>query len=380
MILRKKFFIQFLLCFLFFGLFSQGVHASEKKTLYDPEVSPYLDKLFDARTKLLVTNKPEQITNFYLMNERASGFALQHEMVRSKYLNSWAQKRGVKLINALGNIRVARITKIGDVAKVFLYDTLKITYIYPDTPDQPQSFGIGTRHSIKLKKIKDQWFVAREWYLDPIEEDSNFIPSDLGKDKSKQPVYYPQDESSKVYSNKQRRYNREKAVIYAIKYAGAAWGAGNNHRYNPKYRDYTYLGGDCTSFSSQVIGDAKEGGGLPMGRGWHYYGGGSKTWVHTDSFKHFLLSSGYGRLIARGTFSEVQKSTSRNPMGALAKLQPGDLIGYDFNGDIDHFSVVVGRDNHGYVLVNSHTGDRNQVPWDLGWDKSTRFVLIHMND
>lgn len=353
--------------------------ASEKKPIYDPDVSPFLNQLFDGRTKLLITDKPEKIKDYYLMNEKASVFAFQHEMIRSKYLNSWASKRGVKIINALGTLRVMRITKNGDLAKVFLYDTLKITYTYPDTPDQPQSFGIGTRHSIKLKKIKDQWFVLREWYLDPIEEDFNFIPSELGQGMLEQPLYYPRDESFKVYSNK-RRYNREKAVIYAIKYAGACWGAGNNHRYNPKYVDFTYLGGDCTNFASQVIGDPKEGGGLSMRRAWYYNGGGSKSWTHTDSFKNFLLNSGYGKVIARGSFSEVQKPTPRYPKGALAKLQPGDLIGYDLNGDIDHFSIVVGRDNHGYVLVNSHTGDRNQVPWDLGWDKSTRFVLIHIND
>lgn len=377
--MRNKFWLLLFLCLFSFFAFSTEVFASEKKPVYDAEVSPFIDKLFDARTKILVTNQTDTIKDFYIPSEKASHFALQHEMIRSKYLNTWAEKRGVKIINAIDTLRVARINKMGNTARVFLYNTLKVSYIYPDTPDQTQSFGIGTRHSLRLKKVQDKWVVAREWYLDPIEEDSNFIPSDSGGNAPAHPTYYPEESNQTVYKGN-RRYNREKAVIYAIKYAGAAWGAGNNHRYNPKYRDYSYQGGDCTNFASQVIGDAKEGGGLSMGGGWHYRGGGSKAWVHTDTFKNHLLYSGYGRLIAKGTFAEVQKQTDKHPMGAMAKIQPGDLIGYELGGDVDHFSVVVGRDNHGYVLVNSHTGDRNNVPWDLGWDRTTKFLLIHIRD
>ena len=182
---------------------------------------------------------------------------------------------------------------------------------------------------------------------------------------------------------KRPRYNREKAVAYANKYAGAAWGAGNNHRYNPKYQDYHYQGGDCTNFASQVIGDPEEGGGLPMTRTWRYYKhqGGSVAWVQTDAFKRFLLNSGYGQVIGYGYFSDLTKPNSRHPNGAIAKIQPGDLIGYEMRkGDVDHFSVVVGKDANGYPLVNSHTGDRFQVPWDIGWDKYTRFVFIHIRD
>lgn len=117
-----------------------------------------------------------------------------------------------------------------------------------------------------------------------------------------------------------------------------------------------------------------------MNSEWYYQGSGSKAWVHTDSFKQHLLKNGYGHLIAEGSFAEVQQPTKINPKGAMARLQPGDLIGYEIKGNIDHFSIVVGRDDNGYVLVNSHTGDRNQVPWDLGWDSKTKFILIHIND
>ena len=115
---------------------------------------------------------------------------------------------------------------------------------------------------------------------------------------------------------------------------------------------------------------------------WRYdFGvGGSPTWVQTDLFKTFTLSSGYGQLMAKGMFKDMVKHTSRFPNGAIYQLKPGDFIAYEINGDVVHFSIVTGYDVNGYPLVNSHTGDRYHVPFDLGWDKYTNFLLIHIRD
>ncbi|MMZ64716.1 putative amidase domain protein [compost metagenome] len=75
-------------------------------------------------------------------------------------------------------------------------------------------------------------------------------------------------------------------------------------------------------------------------------------------------------MIAKGDFQHIVTPTKEHPNGAIARLQPGDLIGYIIQGnDIDHFSILVGFDPNGYPLVNSHTADRYQVPFDLGWDR-----------
>ncbi|MNE50403.1 putative amidase domain protein [compost metagenome] len=170
-------------------------------------------------------------------------------------------------------------------------------------------------------------------------------------------------------------------MAYANKYAGAAWGAGNNHRYNQSYLDYTSRGGDCTNFASQVIGD-KKAGGLPMTYVWRSgKSGGTQSWVRTDSFSHFILNNGYGKLVSKGDFQHIVSPTKDNPNGAVSQLLPGDLIGYIIKGsDVDHFSIVVGHDDYGYPLVNSHTADRYRVPFDLGWDKYTKYLLIHIKD
>ncbi|WP_438431855.1 amidase domain-containing protein [Gorillibacterium sp. sgz500922] len=217
--------------------------------------------------------------------------------------------------------------------------------------------------------------MKREWYLDPLDEDPNKIAE--GVDGTAPAVKAIHEEPAG------KRYNRDRAVKYANKYAGAAWGAGNRHRYNKKYLDYTDKGGDCTNFASQVIGDSEEGGGLPMINGWRSVNrsGGTRLWVQTDAFRHFLQASGYGRLVAQGDFHEIVTPTRNHPEGAISKLRPGDLIGYVLdNNDTDHFSVVVGFDDYGYPLVNSHTADRYRVPFDLGWDRQTKYQLIHIRD
>jgi hypothetical protein len=367
-----------LVCTFLVCLFPPHVYADNKEQ-GKAEVEAYLKTLYDARTKFLITDQPETIAKFYT-KAKASEYAIQHEKRRTNYIHAWAEKRGVKFNDAKSSIRIFRLNVQGERAKAYLHESVSLSYTYAGKNLPAQTMGLGTRHSITLQKVDGRWRVLREWYLDPIDEDTRYIPTEPSEQKTEQSTAsVPQAIPVKKSGG---RFNREKAVEYANKYAGAAWGAGNNHLYNKKYKDYTYLGGDCTNFASQVIGDKEEGGGLSMGRGWHYYSGqgGSVAWVQTDALKNFLLYSGYGRLVGRGYYQNVVKPTGKYPQGAVGELQPGDLIGYEMNGDVDHFSVIVGKDDNGYPLVNSHTGDRYRVPWDIGWDKYTKFVLIHIRD
>ncbi|UVI33412.1 amidase domain-containing protein [Paenibacillus spongiae] len=278
------------------------------------------------------------------------------------------------ITKATSEIRIVRIKFSTDIAKVSFVQSLKLSYVYDDRNLPEQSMGIGTRHAVVLKKMGARWFVSSEWYLDPLEENPNLIPESVD---GYAPAKVPRPGLSLG-----RHYNRQRAVAYANKYAGIAWGAGNNHRYNPRYLDYTGKGGDCTNFASQVIGDIKEGGGLRMSQGWRYYypKGGSQSWVQTDAFKNFLIRSGYGTVIANGHYSDLLKPSKKYAHGAISRLMPGDLIAYVMKGDVDHFSIVVDFDDNGYPLVNSHTADRYRVPFDLGWDKHTKYILIHMKD
>ncbi|WP_431089995.1 amidase domain-containing protein [Paenibacillus sp. 8b26] len=366
-----------LLCIILIWIpaYSFSLVRAEAEPVNQDEVIPFLQELFDDRTRLLMDQDKTHIEDHYLLKDKRSNYAYLHEMNRAEYIQEWAKHRKMKFVNAESSIRIARAEVLGDTAKVSLVQSLKLSYEYIGSYPGQHDFGIGTRHGITLRKKDSRWYVEREWYSDPLEENSKKIErSDLSFIPHKDPV-----PSEKVT----HKYNRARAVEYANKYAGITWGAGNRQRYNQKYLDYNSKGGDCTNFSSQVIGDKEEGGGLPMKSGWHYlYGnGGSQAWVQTDAFKNFLIRSGYGRIIGQGSFSDIVHSVNdRQQHLNRPQLLPGDLIAYVLKGDVDHFSVVVGFDQAGYPLVNSHTADRFRVPFDLGWDRSTKYLLIHIQD
>lgn len=354
---------------------------AEEQSIERQQLEQWITKLFDERAHMLVHSTDDNLQEYYLTSEAAARGAFRQEKLRKEYIQTWAGKRFLSLTDAESHIRLVRVKISGNQARVSLVQSLKLSYAYNGKPEQPQHFGIGTRHVLNLQRNDGVWKVAREYYLDPLTENPKLIP-ELAPAEEGMPFIRSDGVSLSIPKSGARRYQRERAVSYANKYAGLAWGAGNNNRYNQKYRDYTDLGGDCTNFASQVLGDPEEGGGLKMTHGWRYRfkAGGSESWVRTDSFKHFLLYSGYGTVVARGTFDAVVKKTDKHPNGAFAKIQPGDLIAYEMDGDVDHFSVVVGFDVHGYPLVNSHTADRYQVPFDLGWDKYTKYWLIHIKD
>lgn len=339
------------------------------------EVQVALKDIFTGRAQVLINQNSRLLNHYYLTDQAAGRNAVQNEQRRTRYVNAWASKRSIKLVKAHSDFRIIRTNVQGDTAKVSVVQSLKISYAYINKTIPEQSFGIGTRHFMTLKRTRGSWMIAKEWYLDPLDENPDKIAESPG---GQAPSVKPEPLASG-----KTRYNRARAVAYADKYAGAAWGAGNRHRYNRKYLDYTGKGGDCTNFSSQVLGDIDEGGGLAMRAGWRYFygSGGTQTWVQTDAFRNFLLYSGYGTMVAKGTFSEIVTPTSRYPLGAASKLQIGDLVGYILkHNDTDHFSVITGFDLGGYPLVNSHTADRYRVPFDLGWDEHTKYELIHIRD
>ncbi|PZE20655.1 hypothetical protein CBW46_012465 [Paenibacillus xerothermodurans] len=344
------------------------------------EVVRFLNQLYASRAQSLLHAEPRPISPFYIAAEKTSRYALHHELRRTEYMHAWAERRNIEFVHAGSEIHITQFKRQADRIKLSLTQSLKLSYVYKNGAREPQHFGVGTRHTLTLKQLDGQWYVLKEWYSDPLEEDPKLIPTWLHAQdhvRIPMPLAYPASASRPV------KYDRAKAVRYADKYAGLAWGAGNGHKYNSKYKDYSGRGGDCTNFSSQIVGDPHEGAGLRMTPTWFYSRneGGSTAWIRTDSFKNYLLYQGHGALIRRGKYVDIMKSSSRFPKGAFAEMKPGDFVGYELKqGDIDHFSIIVGFDANGYPLVNSHSADRYHVPWDLGWDKSTVFWLIHMRD
>lgn len=360
-----------------------GFGWTEEPKEGEASITSFLVQLYQARHELLMNTNEGLLPSYYVMSDEAGQIALEHELRRSKYIRTWAEKRSIHLVKPQGKITIHRIRQNGVLARVYLTQSVKLSYSYPLQPQiGPQSFGIGTRHRLILQRINGKWRVLEDDYVDPLYVNPDLIPADGVPGFPSMPTAQHPTAPLEPLRSKSSTTYRERAVAYANRYAGAAWGAGNQGLYNRKYKDYTDAGGDCTNFISQVWGDEAEGGHLPKTEDWHYElgKGGSPAWIHTDRFKVYLLASRHGKLIAQGTFRDVVQSTPEHPEGAIAEVEPGDVIAYGIVNDVDHFAVVVGRDRNGYPLVNSHTSDRYHMPFDLGWTRRTHYMLFHIQE
>lgn len=368
--------MQIKILLLLFTLLIASSSAAAAEGNREVQFDVFLKDLFHSRTQLLINQRPDTISRFYNLTQDSSNKAYQNELINSMYINTWSNIRGIVLLEANGEIDIEDKKITENHAEVYLKHSIYVSYVYDKKLFPIESFALGTQHKVLLKKQNDSWIVVRDLYANPIGKNPDLIPKGTaGSIKSITPVFtYQLNKMSLTNSNK--IYNRKKAISYADKYAGTSLGVENKNPYNPKYNDYSALGGDCTNFVSQVLAEA---GGLPMNTDWAYNEKGvTKSWSHTDSLKDFLLNSHYGNVVGYGHYKEMVKPTDEHPNGSIYELQPGDLIGYEENGDLVHFSIITGFDTQGYPLVNSHTADRYHVPWDLGWNENTKFWLFHI--
>lgn len=346
----------------------------EDTALYEKEIHDRICEIYATRNSVFINKDLNVLPKYFDTSSKYGRWSLEHEVKRVKYLNNWSRARGITFTNSSSQVILKKIYNTKDGVRVGILESYKFDYKYDDdNPVVLNTFGIGLNHTINLIKKNNNWIIYNDWYTDCFEDALKAYNGDI-----KEITF---DENLKIGIKKYihnseitntPRYNRINAVKYADKYCGGANAAGNNFMYNKKYMNFNGIGGDCTNFVSQVLGD-KEGGNARFDDTWfcpyikNRSSIGSKAWVNADSLKKYLIYSGKGRIIKKGTFKELIKATSNFPYGAAGALIPGDVICYVKGNVADHFAVVTAVDSHGYPLVNSHTTDRYHVPWDLGW-------------
>ena len=136
------------------------------------------------------------------------------------------------------------------------------------------------------------------------------------------------------------RYDREKAVQYALKWALAR---------NPMYLNYDNLGGDCTNFISQCL-YAGVGEMNYRGYGWYYIDGNNKSpsWTGVRFLYEFLINNEY--------------EGSRGKLINKNELEIGDIIQLSFNNGVFGHSLIVTSLDDDEIRVCAHTIDsRNRL-------------------
>lgn len=287
--------------------------------------------------------------------------AYRNARKRRDFLVAWMAARGVAISAVRVTVRTPRIVPSGP-SRVRISAVVSERYMYRYRGDsRDRAFGLGIRHEYVLAKDRRNWYIRSDDFTDPLDQDTR-VPITARPASGAAP---PRNSASHGTSTGARQ-----ARAYADRFCGAAPGCGNGGFYNPAYRSFNGDGGDCTNFISQAL----KAGGFRETHEWAYDPGaaeGSRSWANARGFFDFLEASGRATIAAHGRYPDVHR--------AVANLAPGDLVSYIERGKAVHTSVIVGFDTHGVALVDSHTSDRYQVPWDLGWDRSTYYYFWHVH-
>lgn len=136
-------------------------------------------------------------------------------------------------------------------------------------------------------------------------------------------------------------YDRKAAYEYAKKWA---------FRRNPKYYDFSAIGGDCTNFASQCIYAGAGVMNYTPTFGWFYISANDRTpsWTGVEYLYNFLVGNE-----GVGPFAEEV---------GLDKLEVGDIVQLGrATGDFYHSPVVV-RVTDGRIYIAAHSYDAFDRP------------------
>lgn len=316
-----------------------------------------------------------KLKEVFLPGSETAQAAARHARARAAFLAAWARTRHIRFHGIEVSIRTPLVRMpTPEVTRLVAIVSETLTYSRNADAAKHWCFGLGVHHQVVIERRGGRWFIRSDDFTDPLDQDTR-VPGEALPIES--PASSPQGLSGKAETSAPS-LGAKAAVAYADRYCGAAPGCGNGSRYHPRYADFNGAGGDCTNFTSQVL----QAGGFRQNAAWSFdtaKGTGTRAWLNAEGLLAYLTWTGRATVFARGTFRTVTRPEPGAPRGKVSGLRLGDLIGYFEKGHLVHFAVVTGFGPAAYPLVNSHTGDRYRVPWDIGWDQSTVFYLLHVH-
>lgn len=335
-----------------------------------PNPTPHhvLQQLVQKEDTATLLNREAELKTLFT-NDTSGQTTLAKAQRRMAYMKAWAAARGFDFKGVTTTVRTGPPHWINS-HRVRIYGAVSARYTYAHRLGNktPTWFGLGVYHWYTLQETPGGWRITHDLFIDPLNQETRLTGS-----ASPAPVRIPESARRQGLSQ-----GAQGALAYAAQYCGAAPGCGNEMRYNPKFEDYNWNGGDCSNFISQVL----RAGGFSETKTWNWdrhSKEGSPNWVNATRLAHFLTASGRAQIIAQGTFAELAKPIGPQHISAIHQLQLGDLIAYYERHRTVHFAIVAGFDPDGYPLVISHSADRFREPWDLGWDHSTIFYFYRVN-
>ena len=322
-----------------------------------------LQNLFDYRNKAILEQNEEILKELYDTDKKTGLWAYEHEVEKMKYLKNWSSKQGVTFNDIKTKVKIRKVKeKETDLYGIICNVATDYNYSYENEKDVKNIFRIGTEHYLNVKIKDNQYIITKEWYTDPFADSLNL--ENIKSDDIRSYILAQQKPDIQLTQEQQ------KAIDYAHRYCGVSTEEEYEFKFNREYKNFNPDGGDCANFASQIM---YESGRFKKNSIWNYNNrDGTKAWVNAQGFKNYILNSGRGSLICKGSYEETYKESYN--------LRPGYFVAYEKGGRITHVSTVTGMDSKGYPLVTCHNTDRLLVPWDLGWsNKTIRFHLIRVH-
>ena len=322
-----------------------------------------LQNLFDYRNKAILEQNEEILKELYDTDKKTGLWAYEHEVEKMKYLKNWSSKQGVTFNDIKTKVKIRKVKeKETDLYGIICNVATDYNYSYENEKDVKNIFRIGTEHYLNVKIKDNQYIITKEWYTDPFADSLNL--ENIKSDDIRSYILAQQKPDIQLTQEQQ------KAIDYAHRYCGVSTEEEYEFKFNREYKNFNPDGGDCANFASQIM---YESGRFKKNSIWNYNNrDGTKAWGNAQGFKNYILNSGRGSLICKGSYEETYKESYN--------LRPGDFVAYEKGGRITHVSTVTGMDSKGYPLVTCHNTDRLLVPWDLGWsNKTIRFHLIRVH-
>ena len=322
-----------------------------------------LQNLFDYRNKAILEQNEEILKELYDTDKKTGLWAYEHEVEKMKYLKNWSSKQGVTFNDIKTKVKIRKVKeKETDLYGIICNVATDYNYSYENEKDVKNIFRIGTEHYLNVKIKDNQYIITKEWYTDPFADSLNL--ENIKSDDIRSYILAQQKPDIQLTQEQQN------AIDYAHRYCGVSTEEEYEFKFNREYKNFNPDGGDCANFASQIM---YERGRFKKNSIWNYNNrDGTKAWVNAQGFKNYILNSGRGSLICKGSYEETYKESYN--------LRPGDFVAYEKGGRITHVSTVTGMDSKGYPLVTCHNTDRLLVPWDLGWsNKTIRFHLIRVH-
>lgn len=336
-------------------------------SLTRPQLQRALNALVAREDEATLTGNREMLESVMLPHSKTADAVYQKARQRMAYIQDWSRARQIRFDQVGVHVRIGATQWLSPTeVRVYGADQAHYQYHHLNGSHGENWFGLGVYHWYVLAEFDGSWYIKDDTFIDPLNQDTRLGGAAVPAVVRVKPDYRVEGPPSA---------GAERALQYAREYCGAAPGCGHDNQYHPDYADYNWNGGDCTNFISQVL----HAGGFAENSTWSGRGGGTDAWVNAIRLSQYLQRSRRATVYASGTLPALIAPEGAGGPSALDRLRVGDLIAYWERGRVVHFAIVAGFDTNGYPLVISHSADRCREPWDLGWDRSTRYLFFHVH-